>query len=89
MKIPITEEFENICREIVAMDHTLGEWAEIESDDMFQSDHFCGGCESLEDEVTFSYYDDQRREYWFGVTLYDIRRIADGEIAEIEIRLAE
>ena len=86
MKIPITEEFKNICREIIAMDHSLSEWAEIRSDDMFQSDHFCGGFESPDDEFTFSYYDDEKQEYWFAVTLSEVRRIIECKIQELDVR---
>ena len=49
MKIPPDAEFVEICGEIHAENLTVAEWREIESDDMFQSEHFCGGFEAIED----------------------------------------
>jgi hypothetical protein len=37
------EELRAICREIAGARLTESEWAERESDDMFQTAHYCGG----------------------------------------------
>ena len=48
MEIPISQEFINICKEIKARSYSISQWSEIESDDMFQSDSFCGGFDADE-----------------------------------------
>lgn len=83
MKINIDKEFKNICEEIIKENKTEAEWGEIESCDMFQSEHYCGGYEALEQEFCFSYYDKNNKEYWFQLPLAEILKIARGEITEI------
>jgi hypothetical protein len=68
---------------------TLAEWSEIESDDQFQTENFCGGFDATEQEFTFSYYDEHKNEYWFQKSLEGIQKILEGEITEFPIRLAE
>ena len=87
MTIPITEEFRNVCREIVSRNLTIQEWCEIESDDMFQTEHFEGGFEAIEEEFTFSYISEN--EYWFQLTLEEVSKIAVGENILLEGRIAE
>lgn len=87
MKHKIHKELRLICKEIVAEDKSIEEWAEIQSCDMFQSDKYCGGFEDIEDEFCFSVYLDDG-EYWFQFPLKDVEGIASGEINEISIRPA-
>ncbi len=47
MEIEIDEEFKSICRQIFAKGRGEEEWAEVESGDMFQTVHHCGGFEQL------------------------------------------
>ena len=88
MQIVPDEEFLAICREIVAEDHSDEEWAEIESDDMFQTDSYCGGYDAIEEAFTFSYYAPDGEEYWFQLTLAEINALAAGRQISIEGRPA-
>lgn len=87
MKLPSDQEFAAICREIRDENLTLEAWDEICSDDMFQSEHFCGGFENTEDQFTFSYYHADGQEYWFQITLEEAQRIAAGEEVMLDLRL--
>lgn len=86
MKLAIDDEFKKICSEIVSENKTDAEWSEIEAGDMFQSTHYCGG---YEDGVFafgyFGYPDKSDREFWFEVSLSDLKKILAGEIKEIEL----
>ena len=88
MKIPPDPEFVEICREIRADNLTVAEWREVESDDMFQSEHFCGGFEAIEDAFCFSYYSPDGQEYWFQITLEEAQRVAACELIMLDIRPA-
>lgn len=88
MRLMIDEEFKKICSEIISENKTDAEWKEIESCDMFQSEHYCGGYE--EDSFWFSFYDDtSSQEYWFGVQLSDLKKIINGKIKVVDMRIAE
>ena len=89
MHIEVSEEFRRICREIVAEGKSLSEWAETESDDMFQSPSFVGGYDADEEAFCFSFYDNERAEHWFQLTLDEIRRVDDGSLERIDLRPAE
>lgn len=89
MKYEIDEAFVRICKQILAEDNTVEEWYEIQSDDMFQDEKYCGGFESMEDEFTFSLYDENGDEYWFEVTLEEVKDIVGGKLNTVEIRLAD
>lgn len=65
MKISLSEELVEILEKIKAEKKTLKEWCEIESSDMYQTQHFNGGFDADEEEFTFSYYDDAGNEFWF------------------------
>ena len=88
MIVKVNNEFIKICEEILAYNRNESEWAEYDISDMFQTENYCGGFETIENEFTFSYYEDQN-EYWFQLTLDDIKNIANGKITEIEARPAE
>lgn len=89
MKLKIDDEFKNICFEILGENKTDEEWSEIPSCDMFQSDHYCGGYENLERAFCFSYYDSLGQEFWLQITLHEIKKIIEGNIEEINIRLPD
>jgi hypothetical protein len=74
-----------MCREIAAEGQTDGEWAEIEADDMFQS-NYEDGYEAIEEAVTLSHYDSERREDWFHLTLAEVEAIAGGASVSIDAR---
>lgn len=83
MKIPINTELESICVEIKEKELTEDQWAEVESDDMFQSEKFCGGFDADEKEFCFSYFPNDGKEYWFQFTLLEAKHIALGEKPEL------
>jgi hypothetical protein len=89
MKIPVSEELLTIFRTIVAENKTEDEWAEIESDEMFQTGGFCGGFDATEKAFCFSYFDDNREEYWFQLGLDEICQIVRTSGGEIELRPVE
>lgn len=88
MNVPVTEELLGLLREIVAEQKSNDEWAEIESDDMFQSESFVGGYEADEEAFTFSYYAGDK-EYWFQLTLEEVQSIVAGRPIEIEGELVK
>ena len=50
MYLKIDNEFKNICKQILDYDKKLSERVLIESDDMFQTDNYCGGFDTIENE---------------------------------------
>ena len=89
MELTIDSEFRSICQEIVAENQTEEEWAEVESDDMFQSENYVGGFDADEEAFCFSYYAPDGQEYWFQFTLDEAKAVTAGETPVIEIRPAE
>ncbi len=89
MQIPITDELRSILKQIFDEQKTADEWAEIESDDMFQSESFDGGFDATEQAFCFSYYDDNGDEFWFQLTLPEIPEILAGTKTVIDGRAAE
>lgn len=84
MKVQITEEFEDICRQILVESKREEEWALIESDDMFQTKNYVGGFDATEMAFCFSYYDVNRCEFWFQCTLAQVNEIANGRVSELD-----
>ena len=85
MKIPVSDAFRSICQQIQDHDRTLEQWAEHESDDMFQAGGFKGGFNPMESEFCFSYHDAEKREHWVQLPLTDVPRILSGELSELEV----
>jgi hypothetical protein len=79
-------EFRSLCREIVAENQTEEEWAEMESDDMFQSESYVGGYDADEEAFCFSHYAPDGEEYWFQVTLPEVQEVAAGGNPVVEVR---
>jgi hypothetical protein len=88
MKNTVNNEFVEICKEIASQNKSIDEWAEIESDDMFQTKNYVGGFDATEMEFCFSVYINQK-EYWFQVSLKDIHDILVGKLKEYDIREPE
>ncbi len=84
MKITINDDFRSICKQIQDENRTLEQWAEHESDDMFQAGGFKGGFNPLESEFCFSYHDTEGNEHWVQIPLDDVPKILSGELNEIE-----
>lgn len=83
MQIPLNKELRSICQSISAKRKSLSEWSAIESDDMFQSDSFCGGFDADELAFLFSWRTDYADEYWFQLTLDQVAEIASGGSPQI------
>lgn len=88
-RLKINYDFITICKQIQKENLDLEGWYLIESSDQFQTNEFCGGFDATEGEFCFSYYDKNGIEYWFQFPLFDIDKIIDGKIDEIEIRKAD
>ena len=73
----------SIVREIVESGRTEAEWAENESDDMFQRNRWCGGFDADEAAFTFSYYDPSGAEFWCQFKLEQAAKILDGSLQEL------
>jgi hypothetical protein len=83
MKIQVDEQFFNICEKILSENKTQQEWAFIESSDMFQTRNYCGGYDATEDAFCFSYYDPDGQEFWFQLSLNEVKEIVDRQLKEI------
>lgn len=88
MKHRIADSFVELCKQIVSESKSLDEWYEMRSDDMFQSEKYCGGFESMEDEFTFSLFKDNGCEYWFQLSLEQVEEIAQGKLTTVDIKPA-
>lgn len=88
MEYKVDQEFIDLCKKIKAEGKTLSEWAEVESDDMFQSGKYVGGFDADEEEFCFSVYLDDG-EHWFQISLEHIEGIANGSMNTVDIRPAE
>ena len=84
----IDEELLKICSEIASINKTVDEWSQIESGDMFQTKHYCGGFEADENSFWFSYYDDDNNEYYLQLTLKDVEDILNEKKNSILMDLA-
>jgi len=89
MRIKVDQELIEILKQIDSESRTPDEWAEIESDDMYQSEHYVGGYDADEEAFCFSYYDENRSEHWFQCTLGEVERILLGHLGAIEARPAD
>lgn len=86
MEIEIDQEFIEICSRIMNEKKSEEEWALLESSDMFQTKHFCGGYDATEMAFCFSYYDSKTDEFWFQVDLNEVSKILNKEIKYLEAR---
>lgn len=84
MKIEVTIEFQEICRQILAENRSEEEWALIENDDGFQTKHYVGGFDATEMAFCFSYFDASSSEFWFQCTLAQVNEIAGGCVSELD-----
>ena len=89
MQLPVDPELRAICAEIIAADVSLEEWRATESGDHFQTEHYHGGFEALEDAFCFSYYAPDGRELWLQFTVDEAVEIAEGRRTSLDAREAE
>ena len=88
MNLQVDEEFIRICTAIVNQKTGIAEWALIESDDMFQEGKYEGGFDAIEMAFCLSVYIDSS-EYWFQLTLEEVRDLAEGKRNNVEIHPAQ
>ena len=86
--MPIDDHLRIIAASIVNENKSLEEWSDCESDDMFHRGRFAGGFDADEREFCFSFHGTDG-EFWFQLSLAQIKSIADGEILSITGRPAE
>ena len=84
----IKDELITICIEICNQNKSIDEWRGVESSDMFQSEHYNGGFDAIEDEFCFSVYIDDV-EYWFQISIEEVNMIAIGAKKELIIGKTE
>jgi hypothetical protein len=83
-KVKVEKDFRKICEQIIDENKSIHEWCEIESDDMFQNGNYIGGFDATEEEFCFSYFFNEK-EYWFQLSIDEIKKIIDNRILYIEI----
>lgn len=88
MEISVDPEFVVICKEIINTGLTLDEWHANESDDGIQTEHYCGGFDGIEEAFCFSYYDSEKKEWWFQLSLDEVEQVVSGKLTMISIRPA-
>ena len=86
MRYTVDKQLKQICCQIVASNQTEKEWAEIESDDMFQVGDYEGGFDATEMMFCFSLYK-EGKECWFQIPLADVISIYNEKKNDIEIKL--
>jgi len=84
-QLKVNDEFKEICKKILDENKSFSEWEKIESDDMFQSIHFCGGFDGIEQEFSFSYYDPNDKEWWLQLPLEEVQKVYNGELLYLEL----
>ena len=87
MKHILESPFLKICQSILSQNLTELEWADMESCDMFQEAPYVGGFESIENAFCFSVYDEDGAEYWFQLTLEEIKQVANGTKTMVDVYL--
>lgn len=88
MLLKLDDEFIQIARIISSESLSEEDWKKIDASDLFQTDHYCGGFDSLENAFTFSLYKNDQ-EYWFQLTLKQIQEICDGSLKNVNMRPAD
>jgi len=87
MKFGVDEELKTLLSEIQKQRKSEIEWAEIESDDLYQSENYRGGFDATEQEFCFSVFRDGK-EYWFQFSLSDVDFLLGNPHGTIQVRLA-
>ena len=80
--------FISICRVILEENKSEKEWAEIESDDMFQEENYEGGFDETEMKFCFSVFENGE-EFWFQFPLNKVQSFIENGETEIEITKAD
>ena len=83
-----SNDFIFICKEILEQNKSEKQWAEIESDDMFQKGSYEGGFDATEMLFCFSVYENEC-EYWFEFPLSEVELFANGIKLEVSLTKAD
>lgn len=89
MKIKMDEELRGIFQDILDQGKNHEDWALLESSDMFQTNHYCGGYDATEEAFCFSYYTEEGKEFWFQLSLEDMKKNLDSDNFFLVARDAE
>lgn len=81
-------EFNEILERIILTNKSEEEWDLIESCDYFQTPHYVGGWDATEQAFCFSFYDGEKQEHWFQLSMEQIVQIKEGKLKEISLRKA-
>jgi hypothetical protein len=84
-KLLVDNELRTILHAILSEKKSLEEWAEIESDEYFQTDRYVGGFDATEMAFCFSLFD-SGNEYWFQFFLEQIEDLLGVDESDINIR---
>ncbi|MGL5720152.1 MAG: hypothetical protein ACRCYP_05110 [Alphaproteobacteria bacterium] len=74
MKIEIDNELMEILKKIASENKKKDEWCALESSDLFQTEHYCGGYDATENAFCFSYYNEMGKEFWFQFSLNELEK---------------
>ena len=89
MDLALDEEMAAHLKEIVRIGKSKNEWADIESCDQFQSDHYCGGFDASDMAFTFSFFAEDGREFWFYFDLAIVSQALNADHFCFKAHLAE
>lgn len=85
-QIEVDADFISICNSILSKNYSNQQWGEIESCDMFQTEHYDGGYDRDEQAFCFSYYSESGEEFWIQLTLEEIKKIFEKKIKTLTLR---
>ncbi len=88
MKLKLDEEMRQHLKAIDLEAKNEREWAEIEADDWFQSESYCGGFDAEEMAFTFSFYDRSGKEFWFQFPLQVVQKALNSKEFFFDLRSA-
>ena len=81
--IEVNSELRQILQEILDSRFSEQDWANHESDDWFQTDHFIGGFDADSRLFGFSHYGPDGSEVWFFFSLAEVPDLLDAENGSI------
>jgi len=87
-EFPVDDIFRGICAQIASEGLHESQWAEVESDDMFQVGDYEGGFDADESAFCFSVHSSDG-EWWFQLTLDEIVDVVERRRGTFEARPAE
>jgi hypothetical protein len=89
MELIVDSELNEISKLIESESISEKQWGEKESDDEFQTENYCGGYDADEKAFCFSYYSEEKEEYWFQFTSEEASLINTGKLKKLQARKAE